>query len=240
MLLLELRNIVVHYGGVAAVKGISLEVEKGSIATLIGANGAGKSTALRAISGLARLTSGEIWFQGRRVDGLPPQNIVKLGISQVPEGKRLFPQMSTLDNLYMGAFLRRSRRELQENLERVWQYFPILKERQRQYAGSLSGGEQQMLAIARSLMSNPTLLLLDEPSLGLSPLYMSRVAGIIKEINESGITVILIEQNAFLALKLAHKAYVLEVGKIVLEGKGKELIGNEHVREAYLGVRGEG
>lgn len=239
-MLLELKDVVVHYGGVAAVKGISLGVEEGSVVTLIGANGAGKSTTLRVISGLTHPTSGEIWFRGERIDRLPPQDIVKRGIAHVPEGKRLFPQMSVLDNLYMGAFLRQDDKAVKKDLEQIWQYFPILKERRKQYAGSLSGGEQQMLTIARGLMSNPSVILLDEPSLGLAPFLMATVAKIIRDINQAGITVILIEQNANLALRLAQRAYVLEVGNIVLTGTGAELIGNKHVREAYLGVKGKG
>lgn len=235
--LLELKHIIVHYGGVAAIRGISLEVAEGSIVTLIGANGAGKSTTLRTISALKYPSSGQIWFRGERIDGLSPQNIVKRRIAHAPEGKRLFPLMSVLDNLYMGAFLRKDRAGIKRDLDQIWQYFPILKDRQNQYAGSLSGGEQQMLTIARALMSNPSLLLLDEPSLGLAPLFMAKVARIIEDINKTGITIILIEQNANLALRLAHKAYVMERGKVVLKGTGQELIGNKHVREAYLGVK---
>jgi branched-chain amino acid transport system ATP-binding protein len=233
-------DVVVHYGGVAAIKGICIQAEAGSIITIVGANGAGKSTTLKAISGLEHPTSGEICFRGERIDGLPPKDIVKLGIAHAPEGKRLFLQMSVLDNLLMGAFLRRDKEGIKRTMDQVWQYFPILRERQKQYAGSLSGGEQQMLTIGRALMSNPTLLLLDEPSLGLAPFFMARVAQMIKDINRAGITVILIEQNAKLALRLAKKAYVLEVGKVVLEGTGEDLIHNKHVREAYLGVKGEG
>jgi branched-chain amino acid transport system ATP-binding protein len=235
--LLELKDITVHYGGVAAIKGVSLDVEEGSIATLIGANGAGKSTTLRAISGLEHPSSGQIWFRGKRIDGLSPQNIVKRRIAHAPEGKRLFRLMSVLDNLYMGAFLRKDRAAIRRNLEQIWQYFPILKDRQKQVAGSLSGGEQQMLTIARALMSDPSLLLLDEPSLGLAPFFMAKVARIIEDVNRAEITIILIEQNANLALRLAHKAYVMERGEVVLEGTGQELKGNKHVREAYLGVK---
>lgn len=235
--LLWLKDVVIDYGGVAAIKKVSLRVKAASIVALIGANGAGKSTILRAISGMKHPTSGEIWFQGERIDTLPPQDVVKRGIAHAPEGKRLFPQMTVLDNLYMGAFLRKDKEGIKRDLEQIWYYFPILKERQKQAAGSLSGGEQQMLAIARSLMSNPTMLLLDEPSLGLSPLYMIMVAQIIKNINEARVTVFLIEQNANLALRLAHRAYVMETGRITLEGTGEELIGNKHVREAYLGVK---
>jgi branched-chain amino acid transport system ATP-binding protein len=235
--LLELKDITVHYGGVAAIRGVSLDVEEGSIATLIGANGAGKSTTLRAISGLEHPSSGQIWFRGKRIDGLSPQNIVKRRIAHAPEGKRLFRLMSVLDNLYMGAFLRKDRAAIRRNLEQIWQYFPILKDRQKQVAGSLSGGEQQMLTIARALMSDPSLLLLDEPSLGLAPFFMAKVARIIEDVNRAEITIILIEQNANLALRLAHKAYVMERGEVVLEGTGQELKGNKHVREAYLGVK---
>lgn len=234
--MLNLKNIVVHYGGVEAVKGISLEAETGSITTLIGANGAGKSTCLRAISGLVRLTSGEIWFEDKRIDGMEPEKIVKLGIGHVPEGKRLFLEMSVSDNLLTGAFLRKDKDGIRRDLERIYEYFPPLARARHRQSSSLSGGEQQMLAIGRGLMSNPKLLLLDEPSLGLSPVITQEVASIIKRIADEGFSILLIEQNASLALKLASKGYVLETGRIVLEGDTKQLQDNEHVRKAYLGL----
>ena len=234
--MLNLKNIVVHYGKLEAVKGISLEAETGSITTLIGANGAGKSTCLRAISGLIPLTSGEIWFDGKRIDGMEPEKIVKLGIGHVPEGKRLFLEMRVFDNLLTGAFLRKDRDGIQRDLERIYEYFPPLARARHRLSSSLSGGEQQMLAIGRGLMSNPKLILLDEPSLGLSPVITQEVASIIKRIADEGFSILLIEQNASLALKLASKGYVLETGRIALEGDAKKLHDNEHVKKAYLGL----
>ncbi len=234
-MLLEIKNIVVHYGRLEALKDISLEVEKGNIVTIIGSNGAGKSTTLRTISGLNHPTSGEIWFQGQRIDRLSPPKIVKEGIAQIPEGRRLFPQMTVIENLYMGAFLRKDKGEIKRGLEGVFTYFPILKERQKQYAGTLSGGEQQMLAMGRALMSHPSLLLLDEPSLGLAPFMVMEIAKIIGDIHKEGVTIILVEQNARLALRLADKGYVLETGRIALEGTGDELLNNDAVKKAYLG-----
>jgi len=212
-----------------------MEVEEGSIVTLIGSNGAGKTTTLRAISGLKHPTSGEIWFDGQRIDRLPPEKINKLGIAQVPEGRRVFPQMTVMENLNMGAFLREDKDGVRRDVEEVFRHFPVLKERQKQYAGTLSGGEQQMLAMGRGLMSNPKLLLLDEPSLGLSPILVMEIAKIIKDISQGGKTIVLVEQNARLALSLAQKAYVLETGNIVLEGDAKDLRENEQVKKAYLG-----
>lgn len=234
--MLNLKNIVVHYGGVEALKGISIDVEVGSITTLIGANGAGKSTCLRAISGLVPLTSGEIWFEDKRIDGMAPEKIVELGIGHVPEGKRLFLEMSVFDNLMTGAFLRKDKDGIERDLERVYDYFPLLRRARHRQASSLSGGEQQMLAIGRGLMSNPKLLLLDEPSLGLSPILTREVASIIERIADGGFSILLIEQNASLALKLASKGYVLETGRIALEGDTKQLQDNEHVKKAYLGL----
>jgi branched-chain amino acid transport system ATP-binding protein len=234
--MLKIKNIVVHYGGVEALKGISINAEAGSITTLIGANGAGKSTCLRAISGLIRLTSGEIWFEGKRIDGMAPENIVKLGIAHVPEGRRLFPWMSVFHNLMTGAFLRKDKAGIERDLEKTFRYFPILSSRRRQQARSLSGGEQQMLAFGRALLSNPKLFLFDEPSLGLSPILVREVGEHIRRLAEEGYTVILVEQNASLALSLAKKAYVLEIGRVALEGDSKELQGNEHVKKAYLGL----
>lgn len=234
-MLLDVKGITVHYHKVAAIRDISIEVEEGGVVTLIGANGAGKSTTLRAISGLKHPTTGEIWFKDQRIDRLPPEKINKMGIAQVPEGRRVFPQMTVLENLFMGAFLRKDVDGINRDLEGVFEHFPILKERQKQAGGTLSGGEQQMLAMGRALMSNPKLLLMDEPSLGLSPIMCAEIAKIIKDIHAEGRTIVLVEQNARLALALAQKGYVLETGNIVLHGDAKELRENEQVKKAYLG-----
>jgi branched-chain amino acid transport system ATP-binding protein len=234
--MLILKNLVVRYGGVQALKGISMEARKGAVTTLIGANGAGKSTTLRAISGLVPITSGEILFEGGRIDGLAPETITKLGIVQVPEGKRLFPEMSVLDNLLTGAYLRKDVGRLAADLEDIYTYFPVLRKTSHRPASNLSGGEQQMLAIGRALMARPKLLLLDEPSLGLSPILTEEVGSIIEKIANEGVSILLIEQNASLALKLAQKAYVMETGRITLEGSPEELQKNAHVKEAYLGL----
>ena len=230
-----IQNLRIYYGRVEALKGVSLEVDQGAIVTLIGANGAGKSTALRAISGLVRPASGEILFQGKRIDCLSPQDVVRGGIAHVPEGRRVFPFMTVRENLNMGAFRRKDKEEIKKNLEGIFEHFPILRERRNQRAGSLSGGEQQMLAIGRALMSQPTLLLLDEPSLGLAPLMVREVGRIIGEINQRKVGIILVEQNARMALRIAHKGYVLETGSIALQGLASDLIDNEHVKKAYLG-----
>ena len=234
--MLRVKNIVVHYGAVEALKGVSIEAEMGSISTLIGANGAGKSTCLRAISGLVPLTSGEIWFEDKRVDGMAPEEIVKLGVAHVPEGRRLFPLMNVYGNLMTGAFLRKDKEGIQRDLEKVFRHFPILRSRQKQQANSLSGGEQQMVAFGRALMANPRVLILDEPSLGLAPLIVKEMGDHVKQMAEDGYTVILVEQNAHLALSLAKNAYVLEVGRVVLEGDAKELEVDEHVKKFYLGT----
>ena len=235
-MLLNVKSLTVHYDGVQGAIDVSIELLEGAIATLIGANGAGKSTILRAISGLIPPTSGEIWFQGGRIDGLPPHEIVRRGVVQVPEGRRLFPYMTVLANLRLGTYLRKDRNEISKDLEKVFERFPILKERRKQQAGTLSGGEQQMLAIARALLEKPILLMLDEPSLGLAPMMVQEIARIIKEINQQDkVSIILVEQNAYMALSLADKAYVLEVNKITLEGKAKDLLNNEYVQKAYLG-----
>ena len=234
--MLTLNEVVVHYGGVQALKGISLTVEKGCITSLIGANGAGKSTTLKAISGLVPVTSGEIRFEGQSITGLPPEKIVELGIGHVPEGKQLFLEMSVLDNLLTGAHLRKSDENLQQDLNRIYGYFPVLRRARHRRASQLSGGEQQMLAIGRGLMCRPKLLLLDEPSLGLSPILTLEVGSMIKRIADEGVPILLIEQNASLALQLAKRNYVLEIGTIVLEGDREELQDNEHVRAAYLGI----
>jgi branched-chain amino acid transport system ATP-binding protein len=230
-----IRNMHVFYGRVEALKGISLEVDQGVIVTLIGANGAGKSTTLRAVSGLVRPASGEIVFQRRRIDSLSPQDVVRGGIAHVPEGRRVFPFMTVRENLNMGAFRRKGKEEVRRDLDGVFEHFPILRERKSQKAGSLSGGEQQMLAIGRALMSQPSLLLLDEPSLGLAPLMVREVGRIIGEINQRQVGIILVEQNATMALRIAHKGYVLETGSIALQGPACDLIDNEHVKKAYLG-----
>ena len=236
-MILSAKEITINYGKVAAVRNISFDIEEGTIVTLIGANGAGKSTILKTISGLKHPSSGEIFFEGVKIDRLPPDNIVKAGVSHVPEGRRLFPAMSVKENLLMGAYLRKEKKEIENGFEKVFYYFPKLKERQKQRAGSLSGGEQQMLAMGRALMSRPKLLLLDEPSIGLSPLMSQMIGKIVHTINqEEGVSILLVEQNAKLALSLANKGYVLETGTIVLDGNAKELLNNDLVKTAYLGV----
>ncbi len=234
-MLLNLKDITVCYHKVSAIRNITMEVDEGSIVTLIGANGAGKSTTLRAISGLNHPTTGEIWFQDKRIDKLPPEKINKAGIAQVPEGRRVFPQMTVKENLMMGAFLRNDTAGIERDMKMVFHHFPVLKERQKQAGGTLSGGEQQMLAMGRALMSNPKLILMDEPSLGLSPIMCQEIAKIIKDIHAEGRTIVLVEQNARLALALAEKGYVLETGDIVLEGPAKDLRENAEVKKAYLG-----
>ncbi|MFC2039399.1 ABC transporter ATP-binding protein [Chloroflexota bacterium] len=236
-MLLSLKALRVHYGSVEAVKDISLSVEEGSIVTLIGSNGAGKTTIMRTVSGLQRPSSGEIWFKGHRIDALAPQRIVKMGIAHVPEGRRVFPLMSVWENLMLGGFSRSDKAALKDSLEEVYTHFPVLKVRAKQGAGTLSGGEQQMLAMGRALMAKPSLLLLDEPSLGLSPLMVSEIEGIVRDLNRStGVTTLLVEQNARVALRLAHSGYVLEVGKVVLEGSAEQLSEDQGVKRAYLGA----
>jgi len=235
-LLLEVREISVHYGKAEALKGVSLEVPESSIVTVIGSNGAGKSTLMRTITGILRPTSGQILFQGGRIDKHRIENIVKTGIALVPEGRRVFPYMSVMDNLEMGGYTRRDKKELALVMEEVFSNFPILKERLRQPAGTLSGGEQQMLAIARALLAKPKLLLLDEPSLGLAPIIVREVGEIIKKIHGGGVSILLIEQNARLALGLAQFGYVLEIGRIVLKANTKELQENDFIKRAYLGI----
>ena len=235
-MLLEVKDTTVHYYKVAAVRNISINVEDGEIVTLIGSNGAGKTTTLRAISGLKHPSAGEIIYNGQRIDKLPPYKINALGIAMVPEGRLVFPQMTVLENLLMGAFLRKDKENIQKDLEDVvFRHFPRLKERTKQAAGTLSGGEQQMLAMGRALMSAPKLLLLDEPSLGLSPIMCGEIAKIIGDIHAEGRTVILVEQNARLALALAQHAYVIETGDIVLSGPAEELRENDDVKKFYLG-----
>jgi branched-chain amino acid transport system ATP-binding protein len=234
-MLLEIKDLRVHYGRAEALKGISMEVDEGLIISIIGANGAGKTTILRTISGLEKPSSGEIRFQGKRIDGVPASEIVKMGITHVPEGRMLFTTMTVLDNLKMGAYLRKDRPQIAGDIETIYQQFPVLEEKYRQQAGSLSGGQQQMLAIARALMSRSKLILLDEPSTGLSPLLVKEFSKILKKINEEGKSIILVEQNARMALKLAKRAYLLELGYFVVEGDASELAKDERVKKAYLG-----
>jgi branched-chain amino acid transport system ATP-binding protein len=237
MALLELQNVHTYYGNIHALKGVSLTVNQGEIATLIGSNGAGKSTTLRTISGLLTPRQGQIIFNGRRIDNLEAHQIVKLGISQSPEGRRIFPRLTVLENLEMGAYSRPGRDgEFQADLDRVFELFPRLKERTAQKGGTLSGGEQQMLAIGRALMGHPRLLLLDEPSMGLAPILVDQIFSIIRNINEQGTTILLVEQNALLALGIAHRGYVLQTGAIVLEDSAANLQQNETVQKAYLGM----
>ncbi len=232
--MLELRNVIVSYGRIDALKGISLSVKKGEIVALIGANGAGKSTTLMTVSGVTALRGGTIFYGGTQISGRPSHEVVGLGISQVPEGRRIFPRMTVRENLEMGAFSR-SKQELASDLRRIYEMFPTLAERRRQFGGTLSGGEQQMLAIGRALMARPNLLLLDEPSLGLAPIIVTKIFKIIKEINEQGTTVLLVEQNAKAALHLANRAYVMETGKIVMQGESSQLEKDPGIKKAYLG-----
>ena len=233
--MLNIQGINVYYGAIHAIKGISLVVNKGEIVTLIGANGAGKSTTLRTISGLLKPKTGSITFQGQDIAGTPAHKIVGLGISQVPEGRRIFTEMTVMENLDLGAFIRKDKDGIAADKKHVFELFPRLEERQDQVAGTLSGGEQQMLAMGRALMSRPKLLLLDEPSMGLAPLLIKEIFSIIEDINKSGTTVLLVEQNANMALSIANRAYVLETGRITLSGDAKKLAASEDVRKAYLG-----
>jgi branched-chain amino acid transport system ATP-binding protein len=234
--MLEVKDLRVHYGTVEAVKGVSFGISAGTIVSLIGANGAGKTTSLRALTGLVKPSSGELRFENSSLTGLAPHQIVGLGIAHVPEGRRLFPKMTVLENLRMGAYLRTNRTDITSTLGMVYEHFPILRERGRQLAGSLSGGEQQMLAIARALMSRPKLLLLDEPSMGLSPIMTAEIGKIIQQINALDVSIILVEQNAMLALTLAQYGYVLETGSLVMQGDAQELLRDEGVKKAYLGI----
>jgi branched-chain amino acid transport system ATP-binding protein len=234
--ILEVEDIHTYYGSIQALKGITLEVREREIVTLIGANGAGKSTTLRSINGLNHPRQGRIRFQGTDITDEAPHNVVKMGISQSPEGRRLFPRMSVIENLEMGAFQREDRSGLKEDLDRVYTLFPRLAERKSQRAGTLSGGEQQMCAIGRALMAHPKLLMLDEPSMGLAPIFVEKIFEIIREINDQGTPILLVEQNALMALETAHRGYVLETGKISLSDSAKALQQNEQVRKAYLGI----
>jgi branched-chain amino acid transport system ATP-binding protein len=233
--MLKIENLHVSYGGIRALQGVSLEVPDGKIVTLIGANGAGKSTTLRTISGLVKADSGSVSYDGQELLGLPINKILEKGIALVPEGRRVFTNLSVLENLKIGAYLRNDKAQIEKDLEWVYDLFPRLKERSWQMAGTLSGGEQQMLAVARALMSTPKVIMMDEPSLGLAPLVVKGIFDIIRQINDQGVTVLLIEQNANMALKTADFAYVLETGRITLTGTGKELLVNEDVKKAYLG-----
>jgi branched-chain amino acid transport system ATP-binding protein len=235
-MLLSVENLNVYYGAIHALQGISFHVEEGEIVTLIGANGAGKSTTLRSVSGLLRAHTGSIRFKDEEITATSAERIVELGISQVPEGRKIFAPLTVRENLMMGAYTRSDPQAVQKSLERVFQSFPRLKERLGQLGGTLSGGEQQMLATARGLMSGPTLLLMDEPSMGLSPILVEEIFKIIKEINQQGTSILLVEQNALMALSVANRAYVLETGRIVLSGGAREIAENPQVKEAYLGV----
>jgi branched-chain amino acid transport system ATP-binding protein len=234
--MLEVRDLQVHYGTVEAVNGVSFHLEAGEMISLIGANGAGKSTILRALTGLVQPSAGTITFDDISLLGLSPHQIIRMGIGHVPEGRRLFPKMTVLENLKMGAYLQRRKADVAATLERIYQHFPILKERGQQRAGSLSGGEQQMLATARALMNRPRLLMLDEPSIGLSPIMTAEVGKIVQQINAMGVSIILVEQNAMLALTIAQRSYVLETGHIVMQGKAQDLLQDEGVKKAYLGL----
>jgi len=233
--MLEVKDLKVAYGRVMAVKGISFKVDQGQVVTLLGTNGAGKNTTLRTISGLIKPESGEVWFEGSRIDAIPAHQVLMRGLAHSPEGRRIFPRLTVEENLMLGAFARKDKSGVAQDLERVFNLFDILRERRSQPAGTFSGGEQQMLAIGRAMMSRPKLLMLDEPSMGLSPLMMKRIMSTVRTLQSQGTTILLVEQNAQAALKLADKGYVLEVGSIVLNGTGQELLASDDVRKAYLG-----
>lgn len=235
MAMLEIKDLEVYYGMIQAIKGISFDVNQGEVIALIGANGAGKTTTLQTITGMIPAKKGSITFNGVDITRIPGHKIVPMGMAHVPEGRRVFAQLTVLDNLKLGAYTRKDAKEIQETLSMVYKHFPRLEERQNQLAGTLSGGEQQMLAMGRALMSKPSIILMDEPSMGLSPIFVSEIFDIIKEISESGTTVLLVEQNAKKALAIADRAYVLETGKIVLAGDAKELMNDESIKKAYLG-----
>ncbi len=233
--MLKVENISVNYGAINALKEVSCQIEEGEIVALIGANGAGKTTILNTISSVVQAASGRIVFKGADITRLPPHKVVKMGISQVPEGRRVFPEMSVLENLELGAYTRSDRDGVREDMASVFKRFPRLEERKKQYAKTLSGGEQQMLAMGRALMAKPQLMLMDEPSMGLAPILVEEIFNIIREINRSGTTILLVEQNAHMALSVAHRAYVLETGEVVLQGDADELAANPEIRKAYLG-----
>jgi len=234
--MLQVDSVDMYYGDLQALFGVSLYIKENEIISIVGSNGAGKTTMINVISGMLCCSSGKIEFLGKRIDRLPPHKIVEEGIVQIPEGRQLFPKMNVIENLEMGAYTRQARRKIEENLEMVLGLFPILKERKDQLAGSLSGGEQQMLAIGRALMARPKLLMLDEPSLGLAPMMVRQVFVTVKSINEFGTTILLVEQNVFNSLSISDRGYVLENGRIVMEGEGKEILENEKIKEAYLGI----
>ena len=234
-MLLEIDNMTIQYDGADVVKGLSLTVQEGEIVTIIGSNGAGKTTALRAISGLKQPAEGEIRFQGKNLHGIPAQDIVKMGVGHVPQGRQLFPYMTVMENLKLGAYLQNDKTRIKESFTEIFETFPQLKARKNQQASTLSGGEQQMLAIARALMGNPVLLLMDEPSIGLAPLMVREIAKVALDINKRGTSILLVEQNARMALKISHRGYVLETGNLILEGQCTELINDERVKKAYLG-----
>lgn len=233
--MINVNDLVVSYGGIEALKGVSIKVDRGEIVTLVGANGAGKSTLLRSIVGLVKPKNGAITYEGKNILGEKSQNIVISGITLVPEGRRVFPNLTVLENIKLGAYARKDSKEIQKDIEWVYKLFPRLKERSWQLAGTLSGGEQQMLAVGRALLSRPKLLMMDEPSLGLAPLIVKDIFNIIKQIREQGVTILLIEQNANVALKIADRGYVLETGRITIEGTGKDLLENDDIKKAYLG-----
>lgn len=234
MAVLEVKNLEVYYGVIQAIKGISFEVNQGEIIALIGANGAGKTTTLQTVTGLIPAKNGQILYEGKDITRIPSHKLVSMGIAHVPEGRRVFAELTVLQNLKLGAYTRKDKAEIEETLKSIYKRFPRLEERKNQMAGTLSGGEQQMLAMGRALMSHPKLIVMDEPSMGLSPIYVNEIFDIIQEINKSGTTVLLVEQNAKKALSIAHKAYVLETGNIVLSGDAKELMNNDSVKKAYL------
>lgn len=235
MAMLEVKNLEVYYGMIAAIKGISFEVNKGEVIALIGANGAGKTTTLQTITGMIKPAAGEILFEGTDIAKVPGHKIVSMGMAHVPEGRRVFAQLSVYENLKLGAYTRKDKAEIAESLESVYKSFPRLKERKSQLAGTLSGGEQQMLAMGRALMSKPKMILMDEPSMGLSPIFVEEIFNIVREISAGGTTVLLVEQNAKKALAIANRAYVLETGNIVLSGDAKEMMNNDSIKKAYLG-----
>ncbi|MFH1102761.1 MAG: ABC transporter ATP-binding protein [Pseudomonadota bacterium] len=239
--ILEIKNIETYYDLIYAIRGVSLSVEEGTITTVLGTNGSGKSTILKTVIGLIedQPDKGTIWFQGKRIDGKDTEEIVRMGISYVPEGREIFEELTVFENLLMGAFVRKDRGETLQDMDRVYRYFPILKERERQWGGTLSGGEQQMLAIGRALMSRPKLLFLDEPSLGLSPILVKEIFKIIKTINSEGVTILLVEQNARMALSVSDFGMILENGRFVMKGDAKELLENKDVKEFYMGIRSE-
>ena len=234
--MLQVRNLDIFYGSVQTVRGVSLNVSEGEVISIVGSNGAGKTTILNALSGLLPIKSGEVVFSGAKIDGLAPHKIVELGLVQVPEGRLVFPEMTLYENLLIGGFSKASRNHIETNLEEVYQFFPVLEKRKNQVAGSLSGGEQQMLAIARGLMSMPKLLMLDEPSLGLAPIIVQEMFKIVNRIHAQGKSILLVEQNVYHALSISNRAYVIENGQVTMEGKGEELINNKEIEKAYLGI----